>query len=98
MKLVLTDEARADLVRIADWIARDNPRRAVTFVDEIEARCVQIPNMPRAHPLLPGREQSGLRRVVHGNYLIFYRVEPDHVVVVHILHGARDYQAILFSE
>jgi toxin ParE1/3/4 len=98
MKLVLTDEARADLLRIADRIARDSPRRAVTFVDEIEARCVQIPKMPRAHPLLPGREASGLRRVVHGNYLIFYRVEPDQVVVVHILHGARDYQAILFPE
>ena len=45
MKLVLTEEARADLVRIADWIARDSPRRAVTFVDEVEAHCVQIPNM-----------------------------------------------------
>ena len=74
MKLILTDEAGADLVRIADWIARDNPGRAVTFVDEIEVRCAQIPSMPRMHPLLPGREASGFRRVVHGNYLIFYRV------------------------
>ena len=28
MKLVLTDEARADLVRIADWIARATTRGA----------------------------------------------------------------------
>jgi toxin ParE1/3/4 len=35
---------------------------------------------------------------VHGNYLIFYRIDPDHVVVVHVLHGARDYEAILFPD
>jgi plasmid stabilization system protein ParE len=33
---------------------------------------------------------------VHGNYLIFYRIDPDHVVHVH--HGARDYEAILFPD
>jgi toxin ParE1/3/4 len=43
-------------------------------------------------------ETTRLRRAVHGNYLIFYRVDPDHVVVVHVLHGARDYDAILFPE
>jgi toxin ParE1/3/4 len=98
MKLVLTDEARADLVRIGDWIARDNPRRAVTFIDELEAHCAHISKSPHAYPLVPDHEESGLRRAVHGNYLIFYRVEPQQVVVVHILHGARDYEAILFPD
>jgi plasmid stabilization system protein ParE len=98
MKLVLTDEARADLVRIADWIARDNPRRAVTFIDELEAHCAQIPKSPLAYPLVPGHEGNGLRRAVHGNYLIFYRVESGQVVVIHILHGARDFEAILFPD
>jgi plasmid stabilization system protein ParE len=53
---------------------------------------------PLAYPLLPGREATRLRRAVHGNYLIFYRIDPDHVVVVHVLHGARDYDAILFPD
>jgi toxin ParE1/3/4 len=66
MKVVLTDEARADLVRIADWIARDNPRRAVTFIDELEAHRARIPKTPRAYPLVPGHEEIGLRRAVHG--------------------------------
>jgi plasmid stabilization system protein ParE len=98
MKLVIVDEARGDLARIADWIARRNPRRAVTFIDEIESHCQRISLAPFAHPLLPGHEDGGLRRAVHGNYLIFYRVDPGQVVVIHVLHGARDYEPILFPE
>jgi toxin ParE1/3/4 len=98
MKLVIADEARDELARIGERIARDNPRRAVAFVDEIESHCHRILATPLTHPLLPGREATRLRRAVHGNYLIFYRVDPDHVVIVHVLHGARDYDAILFPD
>jgi plasmid stabilization system protein ParE len=38
----------------------------------------------------------GVRRCVHADYLIFYRVRTDFVEVIHILHGARDYEALLF--
>jgi toxin ParE1/3/4 len=98
MKLVIVDAARDDLARIADWIAGRNPRRAVTFIEEIDAHCERISLAPLVHPLLPGREDSGLRRAVHGNYLIFYRADPREVVVIHVLHGARDYEPILFPE
>jgi toxin ParE1/3/4 len=98
MKLVITDEARDDLARIANWIAHDNPRRAVTFINEIEEQCRRIRAAPLAYPLLPGRKYSRIRRAVHGNYLIFYRIDPRQVVVIHVLHGARDYEAILFPE
>ena len=35
MKVVLADEALTDLKAIADYIARDNPARARTFVAEL---------------------------------------------------------------
>jgi toxin ParE1/3/4 len=98
MRLVIADEARDDLVLIGERIARDNPRRSVAFIDEIEAHCERISATPLTHPILPGREATRLRRAVHGNYLIFYRIDPDHVVVIRVLHGARDYDAILFPE
>jgi toxin ParE1/3/4 len=31
-------------------------------------------------------------------YLIFYRVEPDRVVVIHVLHGAMNYAELLFPD
>jgi toxin ParE1/3/4 len=42
MKLVFTDEAKADLLHIGESIAKDNPVRAFTFVDELEGRCARL--------------------------------------------------------
>ncbi len=54
--------------------------------------------MPHASPLLTNRPGSGIRRRTYGNYLIFYRVSGTAVEVLHILHGARDVERILFPD
>jgi toxin ParE1/3/4 len=41
-RLVILPGARRDLIEIGDYIALDNPRRAVSFVAEIEAEIVRI--------------------------------------------------------
>lgn len=96
MKLVFTEEARRDLIRIGDWIAQDSPTRALSFVGELQAHCLTLVDQPSAHRLVPRWEARGVRRAVHGRYLIFYRVEADALVVLHVLSGAMDYEAILF--
>lgn len=98
MKVVLSREADADLERIGDYIARENPARAETFVDEIERSCLGIGDAPRAYPLVARYEQSGVRRRVHGNYLIFFRIDADAVIILHVLHGAMNYADILFPD
>lgn len=37
--------------------------------------------------MVPRYEKQGIRRKVHGNYLIFYRLDGEQVIVVHILQG-----------
>lgn len=96
MKVRLTQEAKAGLERIGDHIAQDNPGRAGSFVRELLAACAALGDTPQAFPLVPRYEGSGIRRRTCGNYLVFYRVEPEQVVVLHILHGARDYLPLLF--
>jgi addiction module RelE/StbE family toxin len=96
MRLVFAAAARADLQAIGDWIKNDNPGRALTFITELETRCTALLAMPRAHPLVPRYERHGLRRMPHGNYLVFYRVSNDTIEIVHVLHGARDYAVLLF--
>ena len=98
MRVVLTDEARRDLEEIGDYIARDSPVRARTFVSELLASARRIGETPRGFPIVPRFERHRVRRRVHGSYLIFYRIEADQVSILHILHGARDYEAILFSD
>lgn len=97
MKVAITDPAEADLESIGDWIARDNPARAVSFVKELRQACFAIGTRPRAHAFVAHRRAEGIRRRVHGSYLIFYRVTTL-VEIVHVLHDARDYENILFSE
>jgi plasmid stabilization system protein ParE len=97
MKLVLTASARVNLRAIGDWIASDSPQRAVTFIKELERHCATLALRPKIHPLLLGYEASGIRKAVHGNYLIFYRIAGDNVEVLHILHGAQDWQSMLFD-
>ena len=100
MKVVLTERAIGDLVRIGGFIGQDNPVRAATFVAELEARCLQLAEMPRAYPLVPRYEGEGIRRRPHRDYLIFYRIDEaaGQVVILHVLHGAQDYDAILFPD
>ena len=98
MILELSDEAEQDLEQIADYIARDNPWRALSFILELRTRCEELLDTPNGFAIVPRYERYGIRRRVHGNYLIFYRVETAKVVIVHILHGATDYGAILFGD
>ncbi|WP_387692841.1 type II toxin-antitoxin system RelE/ParE family toxin [Photorhabdus sp. RM71S] len=97
MIVQLTSEAEDDLEHIADYIARDNPRRALSFIMELRDKCMSLADMHQAFPLVQRYECHGIRRRVHENYLIFYRVEAEQVVVVHVLHGAMDYATILSS-
>ncbi|VVE44461.1 type II toxin-antitoxin system RelE/ParE family toxin [Pandoraea soli] len=94
----LLPEAIVDLETIGDYIARDNPRRAVTFIQELRDKCLSLAEMALAFPVVPRYERYGVRHRVYGNYQIFYRViESDNRIdVVHVLHSARNYAAILF--
>jgi len=98
MIVVLTETAIADLVAIGRHIAADNPQRAKTFVAELKFRCHELGTMPKAFALVPRHKHTGVRRRPYGNYLIFYRIAADIVEVLHVLHGAQDYETIVFSD
>jgi plasmid stabilization system protein ParE len=98
MKVEITSAAEADLEGIADFIAHDNPVRAVSFVRELYERCLDIADMPEAWPIVPRYEHHRIRRRVHGRYLIFYRVSADCITILHVLNGAMDVEALMFPE
>lgn len=96
MIVELAAEAERDLEQIGDWIARDNPARAASFIDEIRSACLGLAQFPDRFPLVPRYESLGVRHRAMGNYLIFYRVEREKVVILHVFHGATDYSALFF--
>jgi toxin ParE1/3/4 len=81
-----------DLDGIIEYIARDNPARALSFADELRHRCEQITGAPTAAPLRPDIA-DGIRLVPFGRYLILYSIASNHVLIERIMHGARDIPA-----
>jgi len=98
MIVVIAQEAEADLESIGDHIAQESPERAVTFLRDLREACEGLGAMSERFPLVARYEHAGVRRRVHGNYLIFYRVGIETVDVIHVLHGAMNYEPLLFPE
>lgn len=84
----LRPQAVRDLESIGDFIARDDPARAVSFIDEMLAACRRIGERPRAFQRRDDLAR-GLRQAVHGRYLILFTLRADGVVIERVLHGAR---------
>ena len=90
-----TSLAELDLNEIWLFVAGQSVDSADRLQDRVLAICQSLaeqPGMGEARPDL----KDGLRVFPVGNYIIFYRPEPDGIEVVRVLHGARDY-ARLFS-
>ncbi|MBF0262699.1 MAG: type II toxin-antitoxin system RelE/ParE family toxin [Magnetococcales bacterium] len=96
MNVVVTEAAKADLWQLCDFIRRDNPVQALTFADDLLTCCQLRADTPRAYPLVPRYEHHGIRRRTFQNDLIFYRLTKNDLPILRILHGARDYESLLF--
>ena len=95
MRLVLSRRSTADLELIGDYIASDNPRRAIIFLQELRKACSELCDRPHRFPVLEGFETQVYRRRPYGNYAIVYQVQHDVVLVVRILNSAMDLASAL---
>lgn len=98
MKVIFAKEAEGDLENIGDYIARNNPARARSFLAELRSAAKGLARFPMRYPALPRYQSSGLHRRVYGHYHIIYTIESKRINIVRSLHAARDYEALLFSD
>jgi plasmid stabilization system protein ParE len=89
ISVYFSPKAKEDLREIGDYIARDNPIRAGTFLDEILQSCDFIGSSPETFPLRP-RLGTGIRRTFHKRYAIYYRVLLEEIRIERVIHGARN--------
>jgi toxin ParE1/3/4 len=89
-------QAEQDLIEIWSRIAADNPTAADRLLDRIEERWELVATQPR---IGVAREDigAGIRCVVVGEYLTFYRPIADGIEVMRVLHGRRDVQQAYFD-
>jgi len=91
-----TGAAHRDLVAIALTIAKDNPSAADKWLDAIDSRCKLLAQMPGLGRLRPDLAPA-LRSFAVGTHIIFYREAHEGIIVIRVLHGARDLPT-LFEE
>lgn len=92
MRLEFLPRAEQDLETIGDYIALDNPRRAASFVRELQAQCRKLAKAPQAYRPRP-ELGNGMRSCAHGHYVVLFYEEPGLVRIVRVMHAAMDIEA-----
>jgi toxin ParE1/3/4 len=84
--------AQEDILSILDYIAQDNPSRALAFIDKLDAQIGRL----EKHPLLgrvprhPKLREFGYRVLIVESYLVFYINRGDQIEIHRVIHGSRD--------
>jgi len=79
----------SDLQDVHDYIERDNPDAAMALLLHIDDQVSSLadPNFPRRK----GRKSGTLELVVHPNYVVVLQQTDITVIVLSLLHVARQY-------
>lgn len=88
MKGRLTDEAKAKLHAIRAHLAKDAPQqRANAMIDRIVRRAERIiGDLPHVGRQVPGYQLNILREVLERSYRIIYRIQPNQIEVLTVMH------------
>jgi plasmid stabilization system protein ParE len=87
MRWKLSLQARIDLRRIADRIARDNPRAAEIWLEKLEERARLARSSPGLGRKVPEIDRDDIREAIVGNYRLVYIVRPKLVEILTIFEG-----------
>ncbi|MBB3059436.1 type II toxin-antitoxin system RelE/ParE family toxin [Microbulbifer rhizosphaerae] len=93
LTLETSPEAEADLLDIWLYIAKDQPTNADRFLDRLQEKALKLaefPDMGRDRPELA----KGLKSFPVDRYNIYYCVIGSALVLVRILPGSRDIDAL----
>jgi toxin ParE1/3/4 len=97
LPVFFTALAEEDLDQIEDYIATRDPAAAARLRAAIVQQSIELGNMPEKGMTLKeprSREEMGVRLwpvTRYRNYLVLYRIEPERLRVLRILHAARDW-------
>ena len=75
------------LLALYERIANDSELYALQMADRLTKRSEQLGTFPLSGRAVPEYESQDIREVIEGPYRIIYRVYPDHVAVLALIHG-----------
>ena len=93
-RVLRTSQAEEDLLEIWAHVAADTPAAGDRLLDRIASACEMLAKNPAAGRTR-GELAERLRSFPVGKYVVFYRPIDDEIVVIRVLHGARDLPDLL---
>ena len=94
-QIVWTEVAFRDLEAAADFIAQDSPAYAAALAGEVREAARALATFANRGREVPEYGDEAIRELFIGNYRMIYRVEPDRVTILALIHGARDLAGIV---
>lgn len=89
--------AEEDFTEIISYIAADNPNAASKLADKVEKNLELLAANPKLGRIPRDEDirSLGYRYLIVQNYIIFYTIENQVILIHRILHGARNYKSFL---
>ena len=95
-RVVWTQPARDDLREIRAYIAADSEHYARLVGRKLVAAVGRLRAYPLSGRVVPELRRPSFREVIDGAYRTVYRVTPDAVQVLAVVHGARSFPSSEF--
>ena len=90
--VVWTPGARTDLDEIAAYIASDSPPAALVLLEEIFEKAESLGTLSERGRIVPELADPHVRELLLHKYRLFYEIHEKEVVVLGVLHGAREFR------
>ena len=88
-KVAWTPEARTDLRELRCYIARTSLANAEAVVRAIVLAAADLSTLPYAHRVIPELNDPDRRETFVHRWRLMYRILPDEIPIVGVIHGAR---------
>ena len=90
MNVVWSPRAIREADRAARYIARDRPRAAVNWLTGLRGVVGRLAEFPYSGHSLPELPNSPRLELPYGGYRVIYRVRPDRVEILRVVHARRN--------
>jgi toxin ParE1/3/4 len=97
LKFVISPIALEELETIQDELSNQLPRRDQKFTLKLRAAIDRLCLFPEIGTERPDLFE-GIRVTYVWNYLVFYQLTDDQIVIERVLHGARDIEALFKAD
>lgn len=87
MRIAWTEKAVSDLWAIGDYIAKDSPGRARTFVKKLLSRIQQVAKHPELGRIVPEFRDPTIRELIEGHYRIVYKTNTKRIIILQVFEG-----------